>query len=115
MFLSAIETTIVATSLIQITNHFHEYNRANWIVAAYLLTYNGFLLLFSKFCDIFGYKTMLLAANVCLGVFSILCGVAQSMNQLYVLLWNLQAYSRTDWTELYFELSKELADLVFIV
>ncbi|KAF3929945.1 hypothetical protein AA313_de0205211 [Arthrobotrys entomopaga] len=84
LFLSAFETTVVATSLVKITSDFQDFNRASWIVVAYLLTYNGFLLLSSKLCDIVGIKTMFLIANVIFGVFSIACGASQNMTQLII-------------------------------
>ncbi|KAF3914584.1 hypothetical protein ABW21_db0206328 [Orbilia brochopaga] len=85
LFLAAFETTVVATSLVDITSEFQDFNRASWIVVAYLLTYNGFLLLSSKLCDILGIKTMFLVANFIFGVFSIACGASKNMTQLIVL------------------------------
>ncbi|EPS38145.1 hypothetical protein H072_8119 [Dactylellina haptotyla CBS 200.50] len=84
LFLAAFETTVVATSLVAITSEFQDFNRASWIVVVYLLTYNGFLLLSSKLCDILGIKTMFLVANFIFAVFSIACGAAQSMTQLII-------------------------------
>ncbi|KAK6532583.1 hypothetical protein TWF281_006766 [Arthrobotrys megalospora] len=84
LFLAAFETTVVATSLVDITSEFQDFNRASWIVVVYLLTYNGFLLLSSKLCDILGIKTMFLVANFIFGVFSIACGAAQNMTQLII-------------------------------
>ncbi|KAK6518117.1 hypothetical protein TWF506_005278 [Arthrobotrys conoides] len=84
LFLAAFETTVVATSLVDITSEFQDFNRASWIVVVYLLTYNGFLLLSSKLCDILGIKTMFLGAIFIFGVFSIACGASQNMTQLII-------------------------------
>ncbi|KAF3112906.1 hypothetical protein TWF102_004292 [Orbilia oligospora] len=84
LFLAAFETTVVATSLVDITSEFQDFNRASWIVVVYLLTYNGFLLLSSKLCDILGIKSMFLGAIFIFGVFSIACGAAQNMTQLII-------------------------------
>ena len=43
----------------------------------------GFLLLYSKLTDIFGQKSLLILAQVIFLVFSMACGAAQTMNQLY--------------------------------
>lgn len=84
LFLAAFEITVVATSLVDITSEFQDFNRASWIVVVYLLTYNGFLLLSSKLCDILGIKSMFLAANFIFGVFSVACGASQNMTQLII-------------------------------
>lgn len=46
--------------------------------------YKGFLIIWAKFCDIFGHKLLIVTS---LGHFVILsgaCGAAQTMDQLYV-------------------------------
>ena len=43
LFLSPLETTIVATSLLKIAEAFHSYNKASWIVVSYMLTYTGMM------------------------------------------------------------------------
>ncbi|KAK6348111.1 hypothetical protein TWF718_005926 [Orbilia javanica] len=84
LFLAAFEITVVATSLVDITSEFQDFNRASWIVVVYLLTYNGFLLLSSKLCDILGIKSMFLAANLIFGIFSVACGASKNMTQLII-------------------------------
>jgi len=39
--LSTIETTIVSTALVAITNALDGFQKNNWIVTSYLLTYSG--------------------------------------------------------------------------
>jgi MFS family permease len=45
----------------------------------------------AKLSDVWGLKTVLLACAVIFLVFSIACGVAQTMTQLYVDVWKLSA------------------------
>lgn len=41
LFLSALETTVVATALVKISEAFKTYDKAGWIVVSYMLTYTG--------------------------------------------------------------------------
>jgi hypothetical protein len=41
LFLSSIDTTIVATALIKITDELHGLDKAQWIVVAYLISLSG--------------------------------------------------------------------------
>lgn len=41
LFLSTLETTIVSTSLVSITNALNGFILRDWIVTSYLLTYTG--------------------------------------------------------------------------
>ncbi|GFF41879.1 hypothetical protein IFM58399_06416 [Aspergillus lentulus] len=82
LFLSTIETTIVSTSLVSITNALNGFLIKDWVVTAYLLTYTGFLTIFAKFSDIFGRKTMLILALIIFSLSSLLCGVSTSIVEL---------------------------------
>ncbi|PKX89046.1 MFS general substrate transporter [Aspergillus novofumigatus IBT 16806] len=84
LFLSTIETTIVSTSLVSITNALNGFLIKDWVVTAYLLTYTGFLTIFAKFSDIFGRKTMLIAALTIFSLASLLCGISNSIIELIV-------------------------------
>ncbi|KAF4174502.1 hypothetical protein CNMCM8694_008834 [Aspergillus lentulus] len=84
LFLSTIETTIVSTSLVSITNALNGFLIKDWVVTAYLLTYTGFLTIFAKFSDIFGRKTMLILALIIFSLSSLLCGVSTSIVELIV-------------------------------
>ena len=44
LFLSTIETTIISTSLVAITNALDGFQQGNWIVTSYLLTYSGMIM-----------------------------------------------------------------------
>ena len=52
--------------------------------------YTAFIMIFSKLSDIWGLRKVLLGCTAFFLIFSIACGVAQTMNQLYALL-SLQA------------------------
>jgi MFS family permease len=41
LFLSALDSTIVSTALVPITNSLRGFDRSSWIINAYLLTYTG--------------------------------------------------------------------------
>ncbi|KPM39646.1 hypothetical protein AK830_g6896 [Neonectria ditissima] len=84
LFLCSLETTIVSTSLIHISNDLDDLNQAGWIVVAYLLTFNAFILIWSKLSDTFGTKWLLLSANFVFLVFSIACAVSKTMVQLII-------------------------------
>ncbi|KAK4116666.1 MFS general substrate transporter [Canariomyces notabilis] len=85
LFLSTLETTIVSTSLVSIADSLSGFEDRNWVVAAYFLTYTGFLVIYAKLASIFGSKTMFLLALTFFTVFSIGCGSASTMNQLIIL------------------------------
>lgn len=84
--LSTLETTIVSTSLISITDALGGFEQRDWVVTSYLLTYTGFLVIYAKFSDVLGRKPMLLLAVGLFTVFSIVCGSISSLLQLYATL-----------------------------
>ncbi|KAL4884292.1 major facilitator superfamily domain-containing protein [Aspergillus karnatakaensis] len=84
LFLSSIDSTIISTSVFAISNDLHGSSQSSWIVTAYLLTYNAFVLILAKLSDLVGLKPLLLISNVAFLVFSIACAVAQTIEQLIV-------------------------------
>lgn len=84
LFLSTLETTIVSTSLISITNALGDFEQRDWVVTAYLITYTGFLVVYAKFSDILGRKLLILVAITFFTIFSIVCGSISNMTQLIV-------------------------------
>ncbi|RDW89982.1 uncharacterized protein DSM5745_01757 [Aspergillus mulundensis] len=84
LFLPSLEVSIVSTSLVTITNDFRGFDQSTWVITSYLLTYTGFLMIWSKCGDIFGVKASLLCSLVFFVAFSGGCGAAQSMNQLII-------------------------------
>ena len=103
LFLSSLESTIVGTSLVSISNSLHNFNISSWIVTSYLLTYtgtypyiqkfvpsnfqtSGFLIIIAKLSDIFGRKLFMMGVLVVFVAFSIGCGLSQDMTTLCVSL-----------------------------
>ncbi|KAF4487966.1 major facilitator superfamily transporter [Fusarium agapanthi] len=84
LLLSTLETTIVSTALVSIVDALQGFNMAGWIVTSYLVTYTGFLIIYSKLSDIFGCKLMLLLAITIFTIFSMACGASNSMVPLIV-------------------------------
>ncbi|KAL4778560.1 major facilitator superfamily domain-containing protein, partial [Aspergillus varians] len=84
LFLPSLEVSIVSTSLVSVTDDLHGFDQSTWVITAYLLTYTGFLMIWSKCGDIFGVKPSLLCSLAFFIAFSGGCGGAQSLNQLIV-------------------------------
>ncbi|KAF9701930.1 hypothetical protein EKO04_001172 [Ascochyta lentis] len=84
VFLPSVEVSIVSTSLVTITNEFQSYEKISWVVTAYLIAYTGFLVIWSKLCDIVGLKPTLGMAMIIFIAFSAGCGAATSMDQLII-------------------------------
>ncbi|KAL9618383.1 MAG: hypothetical protein Q9160_006891 [Pyrenula sp. 1 TL-2023] len=85
IFLSALDITIISTSLVSITNDLQAFEDSSWIVTSYLVSYSGFLLIWAKFGDIFDRKTFMLLAVAIFIAFSAACAGAQTAVQLIVL------------------------------
>lgn len=82
LLLATLDTTIISTSLITIASDLGHFDQASWIMVAYLLTYSGFLLIFTRLSDVLGRKSMLLFSIVMFLVWSIGCGFSQTLKQL---------------------------------
>lgn len=84
MFLTNLEIPIVSTALVTITDDLSGFGKSSWIVAAYLITFIGFLIIWGKLSDIYGRKPLFLLSILSFAVFSGLCGAAKSINTLIV-------------------------------
>ena len=82
IFLSLLDTTIVATALYTIATEFHAPVIVNWIVLAYLLAYLGCATLFVSIGNVLGRRNAYIAAFTIFLAFSIGCGFSQSINAL---------------------------------
>ncbi|EMR63741.1 putative mfs multidrug transporter protein [Eutypa lata UCREL1] len=71
LLLSTLETTIVSTSLISISNALGGFDQRDWVVTSYLITYTG-------------RKWLLLLALAFFTVFSIICGSIYNMVHLVI-------------------------------
>jgi EmrB/QacA subfamily drug resistance transporter len=82
MLLAALDQTIVATALPTITGELGGLDHLSWVVTAYLLAATVSTPLYGKLGDLFGRKRLFQAAIVIFLAGSVLCGMAQDMNQL---------------------------------
>ncbi|KAF3001622.1 hypothetical protein E8E14_007659 [Neopestalotiopsis sp. 37M] len=82
LFLTNLEIPIVTTALVDITSELGGFNKASWIISAYLLGYSGVLIILSKLSDIFGRKSILIIVILLFTIFSGACGAAQTIEQL---------------------------------
>ncbi|KAH7019193.1 major facilitator superfamily domain-containing protein [Ilyonectria destructans] len=84
LLFSSLDTSIVSTSLVTVSQDLNDFVNAPWIVLAYLLTYMGFAVCISKLSDIYGRRNMLVISWVFFVAFSQGCGSATSMTALIV-------------------------------
>src|SRR4051812_32087433 len=84
MFLAALDQTIVSTALPTIASDLHGLSKYSWVATAYLLTSAVSTPLYGKISDMFGRKKVFQSAIIIFLIGSVLCGIAQSMNQLII-------------------------------
>ncbi len=78
-FMSALDGSVVNTTLPVITRDFHsEVATTEWVVTIYLLVVSGLLLSFGRLGDLRGHKSVYLTGFTIFIVSSALCGLAQS-------------------------------------
>ncbi|KAF2730605.1 major facilitator superfamily transporter [Polyplosphaeria fusca] len=82
LFLAILETTIVSTSLVSITDDLNGFRMGSWVVAVYLVTYTGFLVVVAKLSDTLGRKSTMVFCVVLFIIFSLGCGFSRTMVQL---------------------------------
>ena len=82
LFLSSTEQSVVATALPTMAGELGAANRIAWVVTAYLLTSTIVTPLYGKMSDIFGRRVVYQTSISLFLVGSVLCGLAQTMNQL---------------------------------
>ena len=84
MLLSTMDGTIVATALPSIVRDVGGVTSITWVVTAYLLAQIATMPLYGKLGDVYGRKSVFLVAIGVFTVGSMLCGLAQSLDQLLV-------------------------------
>jgi EmrB/QacA subfamily drug resistance transporter len=82
--MSSLDGTIVATALPSIVDDVGGLSRVTWVVTAYTLAMVASMPLYGKLGDLYGRKQVVLTAIAVFLVGSVLCGAAQTMNQLLV-------------------------------
>ncbi|KAF3013530.1 hypothetical protein E8E14_009194 [Neopestalotiopsis sp. 37M] len=70
LFLPTAEASIVSTSLVTISKDLNGYDQSSWVITAYLLTYTGFLVIWSKLTDVAGLRPTFLSATIIFMAFS---------------------------------------------
>ncbi len=88
VFLGSLDQTVVVTALPAVIDDlqipFTRLNDAAWIVTAYLLGYTVAMPLIGRMSDAFGRQRVMLACLALLGVTSLACGAARSLEWLIV-------------------------------
>ncbi|KAF4624922.1 hypothetical protein G7Y89_g13248 [Cudoniella acicularis] len=82
LFLSLLDTTIVATALYTIGVDLQALESSNWVALAYTLSYLGCAVIFARIADIIGRRNAYISAFIIFFAFSLGCGFAQTLNQL---------------------------------
>jgi EmrB/QacA subfamily drug resistance transporter len=84
VFLSALDTMIMASALRTVADELHGLTMQAWVTTAYLITATVSTPLYGKLSDIYGRKRLYLISISLFLLGSVLCGMAQSMHQLAV-------------------------------
>lgn len=84
MFLAALDQTIVSTALPRIASDLHGLSKYSWVATSYLLTSAVATPLYGKIGDMFGRKRILQSAIIIFLIGSVLCGLANTMNELII-------------------------------
>ncbi|MCJ1433471.1 hypothetical protein MMC27_002833 [Xylographa pallens] len=82
LFLSLIDTSIVATALYTIGGDLHSQTNITWIALAYTLSYVGCTVIFASIGDVIGRRNAFVSAFIIFIAFSLGCGFSQSLSQL---------------------------------
>ncbi|KAI1498156.1 major facilitator superfamily transporter [Biscogniauxia marginata] len=82
LFLSFLDSSIVATSLISIGSYFDDLEAVNWVALAYTLSYLGCAVLLARMSDVIGRRDAFLFSYIIFIASSIACGFAQNLRQL---------------------------------
>src|SRR5229473_7194630 len=84
MSLASLDTTIVGTALPSIVGKLGGISLYSWVFSIYLLTSTTTVPIYGKLADLYGRKPVFLFGSGLFLLGSILCGAAQSMEQLIV-------------------------------
>src|SRR5947207_4616116 len=84
MSLASLDATIVGTALPSIVGKLGGIALYSWVFSIYLLTSTTTVPIYGKLADIYGRKPLFLFGSILFLLGSVLCGAAQSMEQLIV-------------------------------
>jgi EmrB/QacA subfamily drug resistance transporter len=82
IFLSALDQTIVAVSMPAISAQFHDFDLLAWVISAYMVALTVAVPIYGKLGDLYGRRRLMLFGLALFTIASVLCGMAQSMEQL---------------------------------
>ncbi|MDQ0207770.1 MDR family MFS transporter [Alkalicoccobacillus murimartini] len=82
IFMAAIDNTIVATAMGTIVSDLGSYEKFVWVTAGYMVAVMAGMPIYGKLSDMYGRKLFFLFGLLAFLIGSVLCGTAQSMNQL---------------------------------
>ncbi|KAI0450863.1 major facilitator superfamily transporter [Xylaria acuta] len=82
LFLSFLDSSIVATSLFSIGTEFSDIERVSWVALAYTLAYLGCAVFLARIADVVGRRGAFLISYIIFIAFSIGCGFARNLEQL---------------------------------
>jgi EmrB/QacA subfamily drug resistance transporter len=84
MLFGALDNTIVGTALPQIVGELGGIGLMTWLTTAYMLTATTVVPIAGKLADLIGRKSVYISGLIIFMVGSILCGMAQTMEQLII-------------------------------
>lgn len=82
IFMASMEATVVATAMPTIVGQLGGLEAYSWVFSGYMLTSTTTVPLYGKFSDLYGRRRVYLIAMLLFLAGSLLCGLAQSMEQL---------------------------------
>jgi EmrB/QacA subfamily drug resistance transporter len=84
IFMASMEATVVATAMPTIVGQLGGLASYSWVFSGYMLTSTTTVPLFGKFSDLYGRRRVFAVAMALFLAGSLLCGMAQSMQQLII-------------------------------
>ncbi|KAJ6490110.1 ABC transporter [Mycena sanguinolenta] len=82
LLLIALDQTILSTALPRIASDFNSFSLQGWVASSFVLAQTVFILFYGQMLRIYPAKWILIAAIVIFEAGSLLCGVAQNVNEL---------------------------------